>query len=1333
MLFQSGDVSGGSRISLRFATVLLIPAVLIVWLLYAAQTGEEAAHGRNLRCLAQMAKLITERVQIYSDFVRERAVRPADPKPARNGSRRIAKTGGAPGGSGQQPDAPEHSIEKDLKSATCDPTGLKNLTVMDNGADLFLQPPGQYDRCAQTDLKALVKPAIRQDGFTSVILAQRDGRVLYQSQSESLRITDVSFLFARSGEERGKLFPGTAGSSAKDAQAAKDAAARSDAPTSSIHLTSQIGDVNFQVFVQPFPQRAKARPEDWILIGISEKHNLMRSSAPNSLMVILALVILLLGMSWPLQRLWSMSPFEALRRSHVVVIGLCSLGVVVILSLLVVYEYSLHRSAAQTDRQLRAFAQALGHNFSKELKLAVDQLRRLDEIAAKGKGEVEAGILRDLLKPGDVKLPFEYADWIDVKGDRTLRWTTKSTPTPAVNVFDRPYFRDVISDTTLLVPGISPWGFAIQQVVSRTSGEAVTVIGIRSGVGRKDTQVASLAVNLVSLSDPVATRDLGFAIIDNHSGDVLFHCERNRILAENLFEESQESGALEGIVSRRIPAFVNLDYDASPHRMFVTPIPGAERLPWTLVVFRKLAANQIGRVQVLVDTSALLCVYGMGLTLAVAFGWLLAGPAFRPRYTSLVRWWTALEGGRVYVAGAGFILVIVVCRAFERFHGSDLLSVAIEGGLVFLLITALGLRYPVRYPVRYPGGGRRLPARPLPAGLRRHLKRAGRRLGRVAGVPAVLTAFALSLGDWFMAGAAPAAVVLWGLLVWRMFDAMPRNRHPRMLRTAWLVWGVELALVLCMAPTLLLSRLSYEYEGGLRLRDAQLWLSTAEAQRRRAVVRAIEQTPGVEEHDKMRRKLLAAVGLLDSDPAVQPLYYYGAATTPISLFPETKAQAERCGPAAPADNGPRVPFLSKLSERVLAAIELPKEDGLMGVDARRGALNPAPNLWTWDQHGRFLCLSDSGTVQGSAPLPVFDPFDIGPIKFGPVVVQAGSGKAESGPGPGPLISSAPACSALIAILTAVALWMNTLRRRLLLMGASPVGGSADPVYDDGAPAPARLFLLTEPGDRRGALPQNLSSYRRIDLASVDLTSEEFHLDAKTAQNLPANGLLLDRFEARFQDPQVRKARLELLQAALLAEGKPIAIRSAMDCVSYLAGGGSGDPGSAADETELRCWYTLINRFERRILPPCQPIEATCDHGGYRAIWDSCSAQEKGVLMQLCRHGLVNPRATQIVAALLRRGLIQRTRAMGLRFFRPEFCQFVAGATMFVREKRSHQTGATRLPAYAIGLLLLGVVMLFSQEELTTRLIGFLTTVTGGFEAVRKHLAGIQDFGGTNKS
>ena len=148
------------------------------------------------------------------------------------------------------------------------------------------------------------------------------------------------------------------------------------------------------------------------------------------------------------------------------------------------------------------------------------------------------------------------------------------------------------------------------------------------------------------------------------------------------------------------------------------------------------------------------------------------------------------------------------------------------------------------------------------------------------------------------------------------------------------------------------------------------------------------------------------------------------------------------------------------------------------------------------------------------------------------------------------------------------------------------------------------------------------------------------------------------------------------------------------------------------------------RVERRL--------TVCGNIDHAAVWDTCCEQERDVLMQICRHGLVNPRAFHVVCGLLRRGLIRRTRDQGLRFTSVEFRQFVANATMMVSEKSSPRTAAKRLPAFAIGLLLLGVVLLFSQEELTTRLIGFLTTVTGGFETVRKQLAGTLDLGGTKK-
>lgn len=1287
MFFQSSDVSRW-HISLRFAVLLLIPASLIVCLLYAAQAQEESAHAHNLRWLAQMATQITNRVQVRSDFVRVRAEQPRSSKPGPKDSER-------------QPGAAAHYSIDNLVPASCDPKTSKNLTIVDEGAEswLFFQSSGDHDQCAKANLKKLVEPTIRTDAFTSVILAQRGGRVLYQSGPDSLRITDVGFLFTRSGDDRGKPLAG--GTPAKDAPTGS-------APTSSVHLTSQIGDASFQVFVQPLSLRAESRPKDadWILIGISEKRNLLRSSAPSDLMLILPLVLLLLGMGWPLQRLWSMAPFEALRRRNVVVIGLCSLGVVVLLSLLVVYEYSQRLSMARADEQLHAFAETVGHNFKTELKLAVDQLYELDKIAASSKAESQTSILKNLLKPENVQLPFEYADWIDAKGDKIQRWTTNATAPQLVNVADRPYFMQARWGTAPVLPGISTEPVAIQQVLSRTTGKAMTMLGIRSGV--KGITVASLSLNLVSLSEPVAPRDLGFAIIDPH-GMVLFHSERRRMFVENLFEESQQSGELKSVVQRRIPAFVNLDYDAAPHRMFVTPIPGVERLDWTLVAFRKLAANRIGRMQVLVDTSALLCLYGLGLALAVVIGRLLAGLRVLPRYSSLVNWWGSLSGGRMYVAGAGFFLAVIIGRAFERFHGADLLCVAVASGLAFLMITTIGLRYPA--------GGRRLRTRPSPGGFGRVVTRARRRVWRVAGVPVVLGALGLCLGDWFMAAAAPAATLIWGVLVCQLFHAVPEDRHSRMLDKAWLVWGVEAALVLCMAPALLLSRLSYEFESGLRLRDSQLWLSTVEKQRHWDVGHAIDLIPGVEKSGAIREKLQKAVGLSPSESLPEPLYYYGTGISRVSLLRDhASTQDNACGLDTPADRGPKVTIASALSSLALASIELPNEDRLMGPEARKRALEPAHSLWTWDERGRVLCLySGTGDVQGSAPLPVFDPFQIREES-----AHASSPGGERVRKTGPLISSAPVWAALIGILAAVALWMNRLRRRLLLMGAASIEGSTDPVYDGSSPIPARLFLLVEAGTGRGAVPESLSSYQRIDLAS-----EEW--DAKTLQNLSANGLLLDRFESRFQDPQVRKARLELLEAARLVMGKPIAIRSAIDCVSYLASGGSGDSG-AVDETELKSWFTLMNHFERRTLPRVK--EGPWD---YSAIWDSCSELERDVLMHLCRHGMVNPRASQVVGVLLRRGLIQRTRRLGLRFFQPEFCRFVGDATVLVREKRSAQLGSGRLPAYAIGLLLLGFVLLFSQEELTTRLIGFLTTLTGGFETIRKQLVGIQGTGGTSKS
>ena len=68
--------------------------------------------------------------------------------------------------------------------------------------------------------------------------------------------------------------------------------------------------------------------------------------------------------------------------------------------------------------------------------------------------------------------------------------------------------------------------------------------------------------------------------------------------------------------------------------------------------------------------------------------------------------------------------------------------------------------------------------------------------------------------------------------------------------------------------------------------------------------------------------------------------------------------------------------------------------------------------------------------------------------------------------------------------------------------------------------------------------------------------------------------------------------------------------------------------------------------------------------------------------------------------------------------------FIAANAVLMRGNNSSpRRTPNSLPAYAIALLIVGLVLFLSEEEMTTRLIAFLTTVTAGFEAIRKQLAG----------
>ena len=169
------------------------------------------------------------------------------------------------------------------------------------------------------------------------------------------------------------------------------------------------------------------------------------------------------------------------------------------------------------------------------------------------------------------------------------------------------------------------------------------------------------------------------------------------------------------------------------------------------------------------------------------------------------------------------------------------------------------------------------------------------------------------------------------------------------------------------------------------MRDSQWRLWDAETQRRGALIRSIENIPGVAGNSEMRRQLLAAVGVSDLDDRSVPLYYYGKATSRIKLFPSIGPPS--CVPGEAGRVSERVHAENGLPRSILAAMELPTEDRLVGFDARHNALQPARNLWKWTENEGFLCLySDADMLLARARLPIFDPFQRtarhGPGKLG---------------------------------------------------------------------------------------------------------------------------------------------------------------------------------------------------------------------------------------------------------------------------------------------------------------------------------------------------------------
>ena len=98
-------------------------------------------------------------------------------------------------------------------------------------------------------------------------------------------------------------------------------------------------------------------------------------------------------------------------------------------------------------------------------------------------------------------------------------------------------------------------------------------------------KVIGLKKRFLAFREPVLPTYFGFAVIQDDTGEVLFHFDDRRSLVENFFWETDENLRLKAAIRARDEDAFSGQYHGSGHRFLVQPIAN---LPWSLIIFYEM-------------------------------------------------------------------------------------------------------------------------------------------------------------------------------------------------------------------------------------------------------------------------------------------------------------------------------------------------------------------------------------------------------------------------------------------------------------------------------------------------------------------------------------------------------------------------------------------------------------------------------------------------------------------------------------------------------------------------------------------------------------------------
>jgi hypothetical protein len=1214
--------------------------------------------------------------------------------------------------------------------------------------DALPEPGDPTDYRGSLVLEDLFQPLVGSLPFDDILLAEDTGEIVYQSKKDGPLFTTLLSLLANQTGIAGKTPAGNPDPAAPKADSV------------SIHLTDvALTGTNYKLFLQPVlidafsddPSQKEERHR-WMLCGLRSSATLEWEALAISYTIIIWLTALLFAicMGGPMLKLFLMNNRERLRLRDLGFLGLFLIllsGIFTLSGLQAVY---FHSNDDDTEGQLQQLGERLSKDIHLELGLMRDQLVALcrtqtlkhdlhsaetNEIVRQKIADQSAG---EVANAARIYLNFNNAFWTDDDGHQVVKWSSGQYATPLIDVSGmRAYTQP---KTTYLDAQGPPLHFdsvlppnrleylATLAMNTRDCLPELDASGMRGDIGGGQ---AFLTAQPFSLIDPVLPFGYGFALVEQ-SGVVLFHFDKTKNMRENFLLESEWNRDLSAAAfGHSTQGSLHIKYLGKDYRARVLPVAGLSQAPWSLIVYRDLTSVRTLDLQSMTMASTLFLLFLAGPFLFIAAWCLIYRPVFAPECAWPNPARMATYGYQIALYA---VLIVVFLYLGFCFSAEETVIACAAVPYTALLMTYWGFRM-------------------VPAAGQRPTRREERSLFPAAlSALAAIVFLAVLVVQWprskdltlLFAVAAIAAVPLFRrprLYAVRAFrrwhpairanQETSRSRGPRLFgyRACYALGILLLLLLVGVLMPMALFRASLSVERRLQVKQAQLHLASA---------LELHQASIADQHETGDR----------SDSAYREFFRDTAEWRKMGFVPLFAADGI---PSIQNHSGARgTEFYSAWFRRLIYSLHHNYNDAAMemlGVIPDRADSDPAPD-WTWLNQKSAITL----LWHGAHP-PIQDPHgEEKPPREHDLVIR----------------SAVPAFSAgdtwtAVGIATGVMLAIGglfwALAQRLFLFHIAPL-------KLDGQ---RRLAESLREGRNVLILLPLLSDWQwedptwKIDVAR--LATGPGWAELPELDTLPRQTLIEIRsFEHTTGDPEIDNHKLLLLERLIEKKDTQVAVVMAVDASSedYRR----QFPGLEVFDLreEPFPWLAAYRGPARDLIwKECGPLPALWPIGArlakdiktestlsadtvaseileradpyYRLIWHECSNEQKFVLSQLAVDGLLNPANGRTVRQLVRRGLIAKDPQF--RILNESFRRFLrSAATPALKQgwqRESRQSGWGKAHGvFFTTMLLIGVFLLATQNELFQSSAGYVTTALGGFGTLARLLNTLRGGGSADK-